>query len=95
MNQSTLTFAEVVATLEAAQIPCIVKHYVYENGDTRYSIEFGFNWPEELVDAVDNAFGGTAPDYVSMCADSSGPNEVARKKIAGGQQNYRHLPSWG
>jgi len=90
-----LSFQEVAAILDNAKIPCILKQYKFENGDTEFSIEFGFNWPEELVDAVDKAFGGSTPSYVGLCGDSCGPDMVAKKTIAGGQQNYFHLDRWG
>lgn len=95
MKQTMLSFQEVVSLLEAAKIPCAVKHYEYENGSTQYSIEFGFNWPEELVESVDKAFGGTVPSYIDLCADSCGPNLIARKSVAGGPKRYSGLYNWG
>ena len=95
MNPTTLTFQEVVNLLEAAKIPCILKQYRYENGSTEFSIEFGFNWPEELVEAVDKAFGGWYPSYVSLCGDSCGPDLVAKKSIAGGPKTYYSFERWG
>jgi len=95
MKQTTLTFQQVVAILEEAKIPCILKQYRYENGSTEFSIEFGFNWPEDLAWAVEKAFGGNIPSNVSLCGSSCGPDEIAKKTIAGGQQNYIGLPSWG
>ena len=88
MKQLILSFQEVVNILEAAKIPCIVKRYEYESGSIRYSIEFGFNWPTELVEDVAKAFGGQIPSYVDVCGDSCGPTMTARKKIAGGQKDY-------
>ena len=95
MKQLMLSFQEVVALLEAAKIPCVVKQYRYENGNTQFSIEFGFNWPEELVWDVEKAFGGSIPNYVSLCGSSCGPDIIAQKSIAGGQQRYTHLHRWG
>jgi hypothetical protein len=94
MTQTKMTFDQVVANLTAAKIPCNVKHYQYENGNTEYSVEFGFNWPEELVEAVDNAFGGMAPDYISLCAESCGPDVLAKARIAGGPQSYMGYNKW-
>lgn len=95
MKQMTLSFQQVAAILEAANIPCILKQYRYENGTTEFSIEFGFNWPEHLYSDTEKAFGGSIPSYVDLCGDSCGPDMIARKKIAGGQKNYFHLESWG
>ena len=83
-----LTFDQVVAALTAAQIPCTVKQYEYENAYSEYSVEFGYNWPEELVGLVDGAFGGSAPDYISLCGSSCGPTVIAQASIAGGPKDY-------
>lgn len=91
MNPTTFTFSQIAEILTAGKIPCTFKEYRYENGDTRFSIEFGFNWPEELVDQVDAAFakaGFRVPSNVGLCADSCGPNLIAKRSIAGGPQRY-------
>lgn len=98
MNPTTFTFSQIAEILESAKIPCILKQYRYENGSTEFSVEFGFNWPEELVSDVDAAFakaGFHVPSNLSLCGSSCGPDEIAKKTIAGGQQNYIGLPSWG
>lgn len=95
MKQTILSFQEIVSLLEAAKLPCTVKQYQYENGSTQYSIEFGFNWPDDLVEAVGKAFGGIVPSYIHLCADSCGPELVARKSIAGGPKRYFDYYSWG
>jgi hypothetical protein len=90
MKPTKLTFQQVVARLERANIPCRVKRYGY-NENITYSIEFGFNWPEELVDAVDKAFdayGERVPTYVSLCANSHGGEMTGSKTIAGGPKDY-------
>jgi len=97
MKSIKLTFQQIVARLEAAKIPCTVKRYGYNSGIT-YSIEFGFNWPEELVDAVDKAFdayGETVPSYVDLCGSSEGGDVTAKKTIAGGPKNYIFTQRWG
>ena len=97
MKQSTFTFTQIAAVLEAGKIPCILKEYRYENGDTNFSVEFGFNWPEELMDAVDAAFakaGFSLPSNLDFCGDSCGPNMIAKRSIAGGQQNYMGYNKW-
>lgn len=94
MTQTKMTFDQVVANLTAAKIPCNVKHYQYENGNTGFSIEFGFNWPEELVYDTDKAFGGNTPDYIGLCGHSSGPDVLAQATIAGGPQSYRGYNRW-
>lgn len=91
MKSTTFTFAQIAAVLEAGKIPCILKEYRYENGDTQFSVEFGFNWPEELMDDVYTAFakaGFSVPSNMDFCGDSCGPDMVAKKRIAGGQKNY-------
>jgi len=96
MKQRKLTFQQIVARLEAAKIPCTVKRYGYDN-DVRYSIEFGFNWPEELVHDVDRAFeayGEKVPDYIGLCGSSFSDDMTAKKTIAGGPGNYIGLPRW-
>jgi hypothetical protein len=95
MKQTTLTFQQVVAILEEAKIPCILKEYRYEDDSTQFSIEFGFNWPEQLMSDVYDAFskaGHRVPRNLDLCADSCGPDMIARKKIAGGQKSYLR---WG
>jgi len=90
MKQKKLTFQQVVARLEKANIPCTVKRYGYDDEIT-YSIEFGFNWPEELVEQVDKAFewyGEKVPDYIGLCGSSISDNMTANKKIAGGPKLY-------
>ena len=98
MKSTTFTFQQVATILTAAKIPCTLKEYRYENGSTEFSIEFGFNWPEELAEAVDKAFsasGFTTPSNISLCGDSCGPDMIATKTIAGGPKNYIGLYSWG
>jgi hypothetical protein len=90
MKQTKLSFQQIIARLEAAKIPCEVKRYGYDENIT-YSIEFGFNWPEELVEAVDKAFdayGDKVPSYVGLCAESCGGDMTARKTVAGGPKRY-------
>ena len=97
MKSTTFTFTQIAAILEAGKIPCILKEYHYENGTTNFYIEFGFNWPEELMDAVETAFtkaGFSVPSNVEFCGDSCGGGMVAKKKIAGGQQNYMGYNKW-
>jgi hypothetical protein len=96
MNPKKLTFAQIVARLEAAKIPCTVKRYGYHENVT-YSIEFGFNWPEELVEAVDKAFdayGDIVPSYVDLCAESCGGDMTAKQSIAGGPKTYYSYVRW-
>ena len=91
MKSTTFTFTQIAAILEAGKVPCILKEYHYENGTTNFYIEFGFNWPEELIEAVETAFakaGFSVPSNVEYCGDSCGGGMVAKKKIAGGQKNY-------
>jgi hypothetical protein len=91
MKQTTYTFSQIAEILESAKIPCILKEYQYENGTTNFSIEFGFNWPEQLMDDVYHAFakwGFPVPTNIEFCSDSCGPDMIARKKIAGGQKDY-------
>jgi hypothetical protein len=91
MKQSFLSFQQVAAILEEANIPCILKQYRYEDDSTQFSIEFGFNWPEQLMDDVYTAFskaGHRVPRNLDLCADSCGPDMIARKSIAGGQKRY-------
>ena len=98
MKKTTITFSQIAEILDSAKIPCILKEYRYENGDTRFSIEFGFNWPEQLMDDVYHAFakwGFSVPTNVDFCGDSCGPDMIAKKSIAGGQKNYLHLERWG
>jgi len=90
MKHKKLDFLQIVNRLEKAQIPCRVKRYGY-NDEISYSIEFGFNWPEELVEAVDkafDAFGNKVPSYVSLCGSSHGDDMTASKTIAGGPKSY-------
>jgi len=97
MKPIKLTFQQLVDRLEAANIPCRVKRYGY-NENITYSIEFGFNWPEELVSAVDKAFdayGERVPTYVSLCASSHGGEMTASRTIAGGPKDYLSAPAWG
>jgi hypothetical protein len=97
MKQKKLTFQQVVARLEKANIPCTVKRYGYDDEIT-YSIEFGFNWPEELVEQVDKAFewyGEKVPDYVGLCGSSFRDNMTAKKTIAGGPRtDYNGWNKW-
>lgn len=98
MNPTTFTFSQIAEILTAGKIPCILKEYRYENGTTNFYIEFGFNWPEELMDQVDAAFakaGFSVPSNVEFCGDSCGGGMVAKRSIAGGQKNYMHLHRWG
>jgi hypothetical protein len=95
MKQTAYTFSQIAEILESAKIPCVLKQYQYENGTTNFSIEFGYNWPEHLYSDTEKAFGGNIPSYIDVCGDSCGPDMIARKKIAGGQQDYFHLERWG
>ena len=91
MNNSKFTFRQIAEILEAGKIPCTLKQYNYENGTTNFSIEFGFNWPEELMDAVDTAFakaGFNVPSDIDFCGESCGPNMIAKISIAGGKKCY-------
>lgn len=97
MKQTTFDFTQIAAILEASKIPCVLKEYRYENDSTQFSIEFGFNWPEYLVDDVDSAFakaGFSVPTNVDLCGDSCGPNLIAKRSIAGGQQSYFGNNKW-
>ena len=91
MKKSIFTFSQIAEILESAKIPCILKELRYENGDTHFSIEFGYNWPDYLMDDVEAAFakwGFSVPANVEFCGDSCGPDMIAKKKIAGGQKDY-------
>ena len=91
MKQTILSFQQVADILSEAKVPCILKEYRYEDGSTQFSVELGFNWPEELMDDVYNAFakaGHRVPRNLDVCGDSCGPDMIARKKIAGGQKDY-------
>ena len=91
MKKSIFTFSQIAEILDSAKIPCILKEYRYENGDTNFSIEFGFNWPDELMEQVHAAFaaaGYSVPSNIEFLADSCGGGMVARRKIAGGQKDY-------
>ncbi len=94
MKQTTFTFSQIAEILESAKIPCVLKQYQYENGSTQFSVEFGFNWPEELMQDVDAAFakaGFSVPSNMDFCGDSCGPDIVAKRSIAGGQKRYSPL----
>ena len=96
MKKTKLTFQQIVERLEAAKIPCNVKRFGY-NDNINYAIEFGFNWPEELVEAVDKAFdtyGDKVPDYVNLCGSIVSDNMTANKKIAGGPKMYYGYNKW-
>lgn len=98
MNPTTFTFSQIAEILTAGKVPCILKQYRYENGDTRFSVEFGFNWPEELMEQVDAAFakaGLRVPSSVEYCGDSCGPDLIAKKSIAGGPKTYYSYERWG
>lgn len=98
MKQTILTFQQVAAILEEAKIPCILKEYRYQDDSTQFSVELGFNWPEQLSSDIYDAFakaGHRVPRNLDVCGDSCGPDMIARKKIAGGQKNYFHLERWG
>ena len=98
MNPTALTFQQVADILTQAKVPCILKQYRYEDGSTQFSVELGFNWPEELMDDVYYAFtkaGHPVPRNLDVCGDSCGPDMIARKSIAGGQKNYLHFHRWG
>ena len=97
MKQTTFTFSQIAAILEANEIPCLLKEYRYENGSTNFSVEFGFNWPEELMGDVDAAFakaGLPIPSNMDFCGDSCGPDMIAKKSIAGGPQSYLGWNKW-
>ena len=98
MNPTTFTFSQIAEILESAKIPCILKQYRYEDDSTEFSVECGYNWPEQLSSDVYDAFtkaGTRVPRNLSLCGNSCGPDLIAQKKIAGGQRNYFHLESWG
>ena len=97
MNPTTFTFTQIATILESAKIPCNVKEYKYENDTNTFSVEFGFNWPEHLMEDVDKAFakaGFHIPSNIDFCGDSCGPNTVAKRKIAGGPKNYFGYNKW-
>jgi hypothetical protein len=96
MKQKKLTFQQVVARLEEAKIPCIVKRGVF-NDNIEYTIEFGTNWPEYLVELVDKAFeaqGEKVPDYINLCGHSFNENTTDEKTIAGGPKQYSGYNKW-
>jgi hypothetical protein len=91
MKQTILSFQQVADILSEAKVPCILKQYRYKDSSTQFSVELGFNWPEELMDDVYYAFtkaGHSVPRNLDVCGDSCGPDMIARKKIAGGQKDY-------
>ena len=91
MKSITFTFSQIAAILEAGKVPCILKEYHFENGNINFYVEFGFNWPDELMEQVHAAFaaaGHSVPSNIEFLADSCGGGMVARKKIAGGQKDY-------
>jgi len=87
MKQMQMTFKELVSLLQKAEMPCKIKRYEWKTG-TSYTIELGSGWPYELVGDLENVFGGRIPNYISVCADSYGPNMTASKIIAGGPKQY-------
>ena len=96
MKQKKLTFQQVVARLEEAKIPCTVKRFGYDDEIT-YSIEFGFNWPEQLLSEIEKAFdayGDKVPHYIEFCASSDGGEMTAKKTIAGGPKDYIGYNKW-
>jgi hypothetical protein len=88
MKPNQMTFQQIVAILEEGKIPCIVKQYEYDDHGIKYTIELGFNWPEELVEVIDKVFDGRTPSYIELCGDSCGGNMIAKKSIAGGKKDY-------
>jgi hypothetical protein len=91
MKSTTFTFGQIAAILEAGKIPCTLKQFDFENGTTDFYIEFGFNWPEQLMEDVDKAFakaGFNVPSNVEYCGDICGGGMVAKTSIAGGKKCY-------
>lgn len=97
MKQKMLSFQQVVARLEEAKIPCNVKR-IGDTEDVQYTIEFGTNWPEYLVEDVDKAFetyGEKVPNYINLCGHSFSENTTAQKEIAGGPRtDYNGWNKW-
>lgn len=96
MKQKMLSFQQVVARLEEAKIPCNVKRIGYEE-NVQYVIEFGINWPEDLVEDINKAFqayGEKVPDYINLCGHSFYENMTAQKEIAGGPKTYYGYNKW-
>lgn len=69
--------------LSAARIPCRLKEV-----DGQLVVELGFNYPDELVDAIYSAVGSDLANQMEICADQSGGSVTNMQRIAGGPKRY-------
>ena len=85
-----MNFEQIVKALESKQIPCVVSQDDHSN----VTIEFGFNWPHELVDSVRSLLDKDTFYTVNLCGSSYGGTRVKETTIAGGTQIYYGYNKW-
>jgi hypothetical protein len=86
-----MNFEQIVSALESKKIPCVV--FQDENSDV--TIEFGFNWPEYLIDEVKNVLDNNTFNTISLCGSSYGGTRVKEATIAEGTKAYHgELNKW-
>ena len=78
-----MKFELAARKLEEANVPCRLTET-----PMGFVIEFGSNWPEELVDVIYGLF----PNFDgSMCGSSFGHKVISQAEICGGPQEYSFL----
>lgn len=79
-SSNQIPFEAAKQALVKAQVPCRLK-----DTDRELVIEFGWNWPESLVDQVYRAL----PNFKgSLCAEQHGGAINQSVDIAGGPRRY-------
>lgn len=79
-----MNFEQIVDALENKKIPCVV----FQDDRNNITIEFGFNWPERLVDDIRNVLDDKTYNVISLCGSEYGSERVKEATIAGGRKNY-------
>jgi hypothetical protein len=80
-----MSFEQIVEVLESKKVPCVV----FQDDRNNITIEFGYNWPEYLVDEVRSVLDDKTYNVVSLCGSEYGSDRVKEATIANGKQEYR------
>lgn len=86
-----MSFEQIVKALEGKEIPCVI----FQDDRNNITIEFGYNWPECLMDDVKSVLDNITFNTISLCGSEYGSERVKEATIAGGTKVYRgELNKW-
>jgi hypothetical protein len=85
-----MNFEQIVDALENKKIPCVVS----QDDNSNVTIEFGFNWPEDLMYSVRSILDTATFDTVSLCGSEYGRTRIKEVTISNGKQDYFGYNKW-